>query len=728
VTVKRFVGNNSRDAMRQVRTVLGDDALILANRSVAEGIEILAVADEVSASATDSISLEHFMADRPAPLETQSQIPLSAPLDMQAMGEKLLREMQDMRALLAQQQARTEPETDLRKALDDLLSLAGFGRVSIDDILTTLPEEFIQQRVSFETAQNWLRRQLLMGLPEPGSIDQLLEEGGPIAFVGPTGVGKTTTTAKLAARYVMRHGPEQVALVSTDSYRVGAHEQLRIYAELLGVTLHALAPGDNIVEVLESVSDKRLVLIDTVGLSQRDSRMAQQIRDLQAARRPVRLMLLLSAASEIGAAEEVVDNYYRAAQPRHGRGIECILTKLDEAVALGQVLDITMRHGLQPLCVTAGQRVPEDIEDAEPKALVERALQLASALNTAATTPSGSTAKSGRGLSRGRALSAVSTLLREHIPGFTQLENLWVLGEKPEPDQQQLLDEWLDRGWSLPEDLRGRTLLWQPPTARGHFTHPIPDLVLGGDLNFSCAAFMQYRQPADPAEKLTIMEQRYGVVRHLFASLPDSLTSRWLDLHDHSWCCPVRSTFKVLRLGKSLPVAQIAGEGDKGLSHTGYFRGQEVEVLLSVFPVTIGENRPGNNVKFEAQCWSGELRNRHTGEHIAEKYWLSDRAGNVTDLLLAQLAAEPIPALTRRVWDKLERVPGFQPGRDLRLLLAASLAGVLAQVDRETGEWGIDLRSQLQRLSTDGNNHRAATDVLLHLLVSRELFAPQQAG
>ncbi|TNE78513.1 MAG: flagellar biosynthesis protein FlhF [Gammaproteobacteria bacterium] len=741
MTVKRFLGSNSRDAMQQVKAVLGGNALILANRAVAGGFEILAVSDEVAGGLSDNVNFDDIAINPRAAVQ-----PTTAPVtavstrniqsqpagDIHVMGEKLLREMQDMRELLARHQTTPAGSPNPQHRLGEMLTLAGFGRELSAELLATLPRELSDNASSSGRMNDWLNRQILMCLPEPGSVEQLLEEGGVIAFVGPTGVGKTTTTAKLAAQYVMRHGPEKIALVSTDSYRVGAHEQLRIYANLLGVELYALEVGDDIANVLSQLTNKHLVLVDTVGLSQRDSRMAEQITALQAARQPVKLMLLLSAASEISAAEEVVTNYRSAARISPGCMIDCILTKLDEAVALGQVLDVSVRHSLRPVCVSAGQRVPEDIEDPDLEALISRALNIATSLTDNSSASNNGQIKPAAWphnlLSRGRRLTAILNLLRSRVVGFVRLEKIWALSEQPESLQQTTLEALLEQPW--PVQGRELAMLWQQPTGRGNFTHPIPDLLLDSGLGNSCAAFLQYRQPVDIIDKLAVFEQQYEVTRHLFTSLPDANTWQWLEERDHQWCVSIRPTQRVVYGGESLPVSQAASFASKGALHTGHYRGQEVQVQFSNLEVELDINRRRSEQKtLNAQCWFAEICDPDLGTALAQKYWLSPRTQELDGLLLAHLAAEALPALTRRVWEQLDEIPGFQQCRDLRLLVAASLAAVIAQVEQEAGDWGMDVRTQLQGLA-GGNRYssRNVVEIFLYLLTARELFQPGQVN
>jgi flagellar biosynthesis protein FlhF len=208
-----------------------------------------------------------------------------------------------------------------------------------------------------EATDAWLHEVIAGNLRCAAAVDGLMESQGAIALVGPTGVGKTTTVAKLAARFAVRYGAAQLGLVTLDSYRIGAHEQLRSYGRILGVPMHIAQDGAMLRELLASLQGKRLVLIDTCGLSQRDERMEEMLGILSAARfnhQPLRRVLLLNAASH----SETLDEVARAWRAQDTAG--AILTKLDEAARIGGAVDCLLRYRLMLFGLTNGQRVPED--------------------------------------------------------------------------------------------------------------------------------------------------------------------------------------------------------------------------------------------------------------------------------------------------------------------------------------------------------------------------------
>jgi flagellar biosynthesis protein FlhF len=182
--------------------------------------------------------------------------------------------------------------------------------------------------------------------------------GGVIAVVGPTGAGKTTTIAKLASRWAIKHGGDDLALVSTDAYRIGAREQLMTHARILGAAMHAPNSGKELARVLERCKSKRLVLIDTAGMGPRDVRLPEQLAALKEGAAPANVFLALPAHGEGHALEEIV-RAFSGVSPA-----ACIITKVDESASLGAVISATVRHKLKIAFVCNGQRVPDDLHAA----------------------------------------------------------------------------------------------------------------------------------------------------------------------------------------------------------------------------------------------------------------------------------------------------------------------------------------------------------------------------
>ncbi|NTZ09361.1 flagellar biosynthesis protein FlhF [Burkholderia metallica] len=259
-------------------------------------------------------------------------------------------------------------------ALTKHLFAAGFSAQLVRMLVDNLPSGDGAQ--TFEQAAEWAQSVLASNLPVLDSEDALMERGGVFALMGPTGVGKTTTTAKLAARCVMRFGASKVALLTTDSYRIGGHEQLRIFGKILGVPVHAVKDAGDLALALSELRNKHIVLIDTIGMSQRDRAVSDQIAMLHGANAPVQRLLLLNATSHGDTLNEVVQAYRSAGEHPDLAGPDlagCILTKLDEATHLGGVLDTVIRYKLPVHYVSTGQKVPENLYVASTKFLLKSA-------------------------------------------------------------------------------------------------------------------------------------------------------------------------------------------------------------------------------------------------------------------------------------------------------------------------------------------------------------------
>ncbi|MBL8341069.1 MAG: flagellar biosynthesis protein FlhF [Rubrivivax sp.] len=205
-----------------------------------------------------------------------------------------------------------------------------------------------------------------------GERDVAIEEaGGVYALIGATGVGKTTSTAKLAAAFAARHGAANLGLVTLDAYRVAAHEQLRAYGRILGVPVHTAHDRASLEDLLELLAGKRMVLIDTAGMAQRDARTRELLDMLQ--RPAIQRLVVVSAAAQ----GETIEDQLTAYAAPGCRGV--VLTKVDEAVKLAPALDAMIRARLKVLAVANGQRVPEDWHRLSSHALVQRALRASGA-------------------------------------------------------------------------------------------------------------------------------------------------------------------------------------------------------------------------------------------------------------------------------------------------------------------------------------------------------------
>ena len=289
----------------------------------------------------------------------------SAAVEMNGM----MNELRAMRGLMETQlaelswNATAQRQPHKAAVLRELLG-AGFS--------ATLAKYLVEKMPATEDAaqaMRWIKTVLARNLNTIGNDDDLLSNGGVFALVGPTGVGKTTTTAKLAARCVMRHGPDKLALITTDAYRIGGHEQLRIYGKILGVMVHSVKDEADLRIALKELRNKHTVLIDTIGMSQRDHMVAEQVAMLSSSGADVKRLLCLNSTATGETLNEVVRAY-------QGSGLHgAIMTKMDEATSIGGVLDVVVRQKLNLHYISNGQRVPEDLHLADRAMLVDRAFR-----------------------------------------------------------------------------------------------------------------------------------------------------------------------------------------------------------------------------------------------------------------------------------------------------------------------------------------------------------------
>ena len=386
--VKRYIASTSKEALRQVKEELGADAVILSNRKTKNGIEIMALADSEISSLVQTGPSSSAMPDIPHYEQTQglhdadsfskllsltSEPPVEAqkiPSEIMpaSLAHDIIAEIQAMRSTLEDQLATvvwanfTQRKPEKVKILHTMLD-AGFSPQLSRRLVDRLTVDF-----DYEQSLKQAMSALVFNLNAPAS-DEIIEKGGIYALIGPTGVGKTTTTAKLAARGVIRHGADKVALLTTDSYRIGGHEQLRIYGQLLGIPVRNIKDTEDLQFILPELKGKHIVLIDTVGMSQRDQMVAEQIAMLNSCGAEVKRMLVLSAVSNGRTLDEVISAYQK------GGICGCIITKVDEAASLGVALDAVIRRKLPLHYVANGQKVPEDIHAANPRYLLNRAFK-----------------------------------------------------------------------------------------------------------------------------------------------------------------------------------------------------------------------------------------------------------------------------------------------------------------------------------------------------------------
>ena len=448
MNIQRFTAPTARDALAKARMAFGDGTLILSNRPTANGVEVVATAedslaalnqadaftsrvkdqdaqrpapaprranpknqveDDVAELAMSTLSFQDYVRERmlrrrqeaasnkPAPspiapepaaaiavaspsvprrlqIETSAKPRATLPdrsapaaASAPAMSQGIVDELRNMKALIEERfdtlswlgQARQHP---IQSNMMLKLIRAGYSPILARAILEKMPED-----TGAAEAVHWVMDVLERNLKTDAGGPAIHDEGGIFALIGATGVGKTTTAAKLAGLCARTHGPSSVGLITLDTYRVGAHEQLRAYGRMMGVVAHLAHDRAALQDLLNLLAAKKMVLIDTTGLSPHDPRKRDMLDVLDLPK--VNRLQVLNAGGHGDTLEDVVSSF-------KSKGVQqAVLSKIDEAAKLGPVLDAAIRHQLVLRGVTTGQRVPEDWEAADAGKLVRMSMR-----------------------------------------------------------------------------------------------------------------------------------------------------------------------------------------------------------------------------------------------------------------------------------------------------------------------------------------------------------------
>jgi len=393
--IKRFFAQNMREGLSLVKQELGVDAVILSNNAVDGGIEIVAAKDYDEQAIRNAADKKEADLDKRLDAELKNDrlsIDWSTPPkqsyreDYTPVKKKVRSAAVNVekepvkKAVQARKKAEWIEDPAIKAVKHELDMMRHEFRTQLNelswadktqqnpvriDVIRRLLDTGFSKKLSLKLAESvvadteleqaWLSCLKLASQSLPIMENKILDEGGLIALIGPTGVGKTTTIAKIAARFRMRHGPEEIALITTDNFRIGAHEQLSNFARILGVPMRVASTPEDFQEALSDFIDKRLVLIDTAGMSQRDIRMTEQFKLLRDDRYDIDNYLVISATTEARAMREVIKTFSDA-KPKG-----CILSKLDETDCPGSALSAIIEQQIPLSFVTDGQRVPEDL-------------------------------------------------------------------------------------------------------------------------------------------------------------------------------------------------------------------------------------------------------------------------------------------------------------------------------------------------------------------------------
>lgn len=426
--IRRYYGKTIRETIQKVRQEQGPDAVILSNRKVDDGIEIIAAVDfdeilldvasrqDTPAGATPpaaatrqppvvipaapampkpAVTASPVRSAQPTPAVSKAEVaipPVAAKPDLDrktpaaskpnpaaprarppqsgvSVLTEMRRDMKNLKDMFEQQiagliwgeSARRDPvKGQLLQRLRRLELCPSLCRDIIGQIQDTHDQDH-----AWRHALARLSRRL------PVITDNTLDEGGIIALVGPTGAGKTTTAAKLAARFSVRHGASKVAFITTDNYRIGAHDQLRTYAKILNIPMRVAADSRQLQECLQGLAERKLIIIDTAGMSQRDLALQDQLSMLEMASRKIRSFLVLPATTGSSVIDEILQRYMPI-KPH-----ACILTKLDESRGFGGILDLLIKNKLPLAYYSEGQCVPEDLSVVQAHQMISLCVALA---------------------------------------------------------------------------------------------------------------------------------------------------------------------------------------------------------------------------------------------------------------------------------------------------------------------------------------------------------------
>lgn len=457
MSTHKFTAPDMRQALKMVRDQLGAEAVILSNRKVAAGVEIIAAGDY------DVFMAEHQERERKThhvPPFMDNAAPVKAPAQgdpgrviardksadaalaqqvkrfaeqqaaapaKRAFGEEWLKQIsqlessdesepsvaiskQGRRQLQREPAAQTvapaaQPATlsaatipnaelaamrneisQLRSMLNVQLANVAWGdfsyrhpleanvfkRLTRLGLSPALCRKLLRNlKADMDVKAAWQHSLKELGDDLPLMQEDILAHGGIFAFVGPAGVGKTTTIAKLATKYVLEHGADDIALVTTDSYRIAGHEQLSTLGRILKVPVRVVTDQHPLDQILRSLSRKKLILIDTAGLSHKDQVHKEQMRLLEDMGANIQRWLVLSSTAQRRILDRAVDDY------KHLNLEGCIFTKLDESASLGEALSVAIEAQLPIAYITDGQNIPDDIEVPQPSRLINHAIALA---------------------------------------------------------------------------------------------------------------------------------------------------------------------------------------------------------------------------------------------------------------------------------------------------------------------------------------------------------------
>jgi len=418
--VKRFFATSMQEVLRMVRDELGSEAVILSNTKVDGGMEVVAALDydEDDYQETGVAQLSQTMSRGGEPSPSQlarmhAEKHMKLQMEMESARKRIenVREKRNKHSIeggsahsdtASVLQHNTKNNSDaievnelsaMRAEISEIKGLINSQPTQKDVHLNVRPKSMVQQQMEKTLDSLCLSKSIqkrLLSLTESDldydaawtktsleiessiSIEQeeIIDRGGVVALVGPTGSGKTMTIGKMAARYVMQYGAESIALVTTDRYRIAAHEQLKVFGRILNVPVHTVDERNSLDTILNQLAHKKMVLIDTAGLMHTDVCWSEQLQELKMSSHKIKNYLVVSS---VGQYQVMCANFYNYKVV----GLSgAIITKVDEAVSLGEVLSFLIDTHLKAGYFTDGQRVPEDIHLFDPRVILDKAQAL----------------------------------------------------------------------------------------------------------------------------------------------------------------------------------------------------------------------------------------------------------------------------------------------------------------------------------------------------------------
>jgi flagellar biosynthesis protein FlhF len=420
--IRRFYSKSMRLALQQVTDEFGDDAAIISSKKTSTGVEVIAALDydqelmpsqvpideatqstEAATTKNENSASDILDDKKETKLELSNKTktsgeyevlsnsfksnPIAAPLFEKSQHKNnnlewttdpglvaMKEELGLMRVMMSEQLKGLGWERFNEKDPTGAMLTRRFSSLGINTMLANQLIPLVKQEQDIECS--WQNLLALLAKSVNINCQKILSDGGVFAFMGPTGSGKTTTIAKIAARFVIKNGVDSVGLISTDNYRISAQQQLGNFAKLLGIQMMSVSNANPVEDILNKFKHKKLVLIDTAGMSRNDVAIAKQLDNLKNCHKDIKRFLMIPATNQLAVQKQSLELFRRYSP------FSVIITKIDEAASLGEVISLVVENNLPVAFTTDGQRVPEDIKLARNHDLVSKAVWLTNKYGT----------------------------------------------------------------------------------------------------------------------------------------------------------------------------------------------------------------------------------------------------------------------------------------------------------------------------------------------------------